>query len=69
MNPLSRLLLIAASLAVPLATQSAVAGEPGPAQAVNLSSLATDGPAWLGSMAGEKLVAVDGSTLAPAPTS
>ncbi len=68
MNPLSRLLLVTASLAVPLATQSAVAGEPGPAQTVSLPSLAADGPAWLGSMAGEKLVAIDGSTLTLAPT-
>ncbi len=68
MNPLSRLLLVTASLAIPLATQSAVAGEPGPAQTVSLPSLAADGPAWLGSMAGEKLVAIDGSTLTLAPT-
>jgi hypothetical protein len=67
MSSLSRLLLIAASLAVPLATQSAAAGEPGPAQAVNLSLMA-NGPTWLGSMAGEKLVAVDGSALTLAPT-
>jgi hypothetical protein len=63
MSSLSRLLLIGASLASPLAMQSAVAGEPGPAQTVNLPLLNAEGPAWLGSMAGEKLVAVDGSTL------
>jgi hypothetical protein len=69
MNALSRLLLVSASLAVPLATQSAVAGESGPAQTVNLSALGgAEGPPWLGSMAGEKLVAVDGSTLTLAPT-
>ena len=69
MSSLSRLLLISAALAGPLATQSAVAGQPGPAQAVNLSSQnSAEGPAWLGSMAGEKLVAVDGSTLTLSPS-
>ncbi|HTT99200.1 MAG TPA: hypothetical protein VMF58_14210 [Rhizomicrobium sp.] len=69
MSSLSRLLLISAALAGPLAMQSAAAGEPGPAQAVNLSSLSNgEGPAWLGSMAGEKLVAVDGSTLTLSPS-
>lgn len=69
MISLSRHLLITAVLAGPLAMHSAVAGEPGPAQSVNLSSLnGVEGPAWLGSMAGEKLVAVDGSTLTLSPS-
>ena len=51
-----------ATAAIALTAQSAAAG--GPAQPVDAASLmVTDGPGWLGSMAGEKLVAVDGSTL------
>jgi hypothetical protein len=67
MSTLSRLLISAAALA--FAAQGASAGETWPAPAPSDASLGTaaEGPAWLGSMAGEKLIALDGSTLTLSP--
>ena len=67
MRFLSPALLAGSAAVLALMTQSAFAG--GPAQPVDPASLTVaDGPGWLGSMGGEKLVAVDGSTLTLSPS-
>lgn len=63
MRDLCRTLLATSVLACTFAISAAHAGEATPISTSGLSFNSAEGPAWLGSMAGEKLVAVDGSIL------
>ncbi len=68
MKNFCHVLLAASALACALMAPAAHAGDAAPVSASGASFSSADGPAWLGSMAGEKLVAVDGSTLTLSPS-